>query len=345
MKTAVTGMAATAGTSSGSTAEANRPLHIRLAAPCFACRIPASFFLCVKQARDACQAAGVVLSVDLIGNESLVQRARNVLAERFLRSNADKLFFVDSDITFSAEDFLRIARNPKDVVAGAYAKKDIRWDDVERGVLEGKAEPVHSLGLNYNVNVLPDTKTCDDGTFPVLDAATGFMCLSRRVLTKLCDAFREPLLVNNDLPHMGDSADRIEQYVAIMDCMIDPDSRRYLSEDYALCRRLQQIGEKVWLDFRTTLSHDGSAEFRGDARQVWETVKNARARLAGPPPQVASRKLPGKPPLSPGGPVKAGVNPQAAGPVAGPATGAAAGQPVAAAATVVEEVEEILSAR
>ena len=67
--------------------------------------------------------------------------------------------------------------------------------------------------------------------------------------------------MNNDLPYTGDGSQRIEQYVAIFDCMIDPKSRRYLSEDYALCRRLQQVGEKVWLDARTTLSHEGAADY------------------------------------------------------------------------------------
>ena len=271
-----------------------KPLHIRLAAPCFACRTAASFFLSVKQAGEALGAAGINLSVDLIGNESLVQRARNVLVERFLRSDADKLFFVDSDIIFDPQDFLRVATNPKDVVTGAYAKKDIRWEAVEQGVLEGRSEPVCSMGLNYNVNVSPGVQTDPDGTFPVLDAATGFMCLSRRVLQRLRDEFRDTLLVNNDLPHTGDDNERIEQYVAMFDCMIDPESRRYLSEDYALCRRLQQIKETVWLDFRCRMSHVGTAEYHGDAKLVWETLRSARERARGP-----GKPTQGKPPLPP----------------------------------------------
>ena len=100
-----------------------KPFHIRLACPCFGCRVQVSFFYCIKLLRDACTEAGILLSVDLIGNESLVQRARNIHVARFLQSDADKLFFVDSDITFTAQDFLRIAQSPREVVAGAYAQE------------------------------------------------------------------------------------------------------------------------------------------------------------------------------------------------------------------------------
>ena len=298
-----------------------KPLHIRLAAPCFASRLPAAFFCCIKLCRDACAQAGVNLSLDLIGNESLVQRARNVLVERFLRSDADKLFFVDSDISFTPEDFLRIARNPKDVVVGAYAKKDIRWDDVTNGVLQGSAEPPHSMGLNYNINVRPGTGVDEDGTFPVLDGATGFMCLSRAVLQRLCDHFRDELLVNNDLPQNGPSSEHIDQYVAIFDCMIDPDTRRYLSEDYALCRRLQQMNEQVWLDYRTTLCHDGNVDFRGDVRAAWETLRAQQERLGTSSPEATAQAARGAPtaakpprapkPISGGGRAAAGAAPMA----------------------------------
>jgi hypothetical protein len=45
--------------------------------------------------------------------------------------------------------------------------------------------------------------------------------------------------------------------------MIDPVSRRYLSEDYAFCRRWQQMDGKIFADVTTTLGHVGNIRFHG----------------------------------------------------------------------------------
>ena len=60
---------------------------------------------------------------------------------------------------------------------------------------------------------------------------------------------------------------------ALFDCIIDPESRRYLSEDYTFCRRWQEMGGDVWLDPRTALNHVGHYTFRGNIRKLF-TGKN-----------------------------------------------------------------------
>ena len=54
-----------------------------------------------------------------------------------------------------------------------------------------------------------------------------------------------------------------ENYTALFDCMIDPVSKRYLSEDYAFCRRWQQLGGKIHAHINTTLGHVGNLPFSG----------------------------------------------------------------------------------
>jgi hypothetical protein len=53
-------------------------------------------------------------------------------------------------------------------------------------------------------------------------------------------------------------------YWLFFDCMVDPDSRRYLSEDYAFCRRWRDIGGKVYADMQSDLGHLGQHVFRGN---------------------------------------------------------------------------------
>jgi hypothetical protein len=52
---------------------------------------------------------------------------------------------------------------------------------------------------------------------------------------------------------------------ALFDCMIDPETGVYLSEDYAFCRRWRAIGGEIWLDLESKLTHTGSYSFRGNA--------------------------------------------------------------------------------
>jgi hypothetical protein len=40
-------------------------------------------------------------------------------------------------------------------------------------------------------------------------------------------------------------------------------SRRYLSEDYAFCRRWQQMDGKIFADCLTVLGHVGNIRFQG----------------------------------------------------------------------------------
>ena len=52
--------------------------------------------LCTKHAID--------VKLYFMFNESLITRARNYLADEFLRSGYDYLLFIDSDIHFEAQD-------------------------------------------------------------------------------------------------------------------------------------------------------------------------------------------------------------------------------------------------
>ena len=46
--------------------------------------------------------------------------------------------------------------------------------------------------------------------------------------------------------------------------MAEPDNGRYLTEDYAFCRRWQQLGGQVFVDLQSRLSHQGLKTWHGD---------------------------------------------------------------------------------
>jgi len=73
-------------------------------------------------------------------NESLITRARNYLADEFLRSGYDYLLFIDSDIHFEAQDVLvlshfAINNDNMDIICGPYPKKAISWEKIKRALL------------------------------------------------------------------------------------------------------------------------------------------------------------------------------------------------------------------
>ena len=55
------------------------------------------------------------------------------------------------------------------------------------------------------------------------------------------------------------------------DTMIEPDTKRYLSEDYAFCRLWQKIGGKIFADITSGMTHYGNYAFRGNVSTQFTT--------------------------------------------------------------------------
>lgn len=236
-----------------------KPVKLYLATPCYGCQLSVVFLGSLLSLHAACAQQGVQVMVDLIGNESLVERARNILAARFLESDATHLLFIDADIGFRPEAVLRLVKFDKDVTTGIYAKKAFDWAMVKRKLEAKEKEPVFQMGLDFNINIEQASATITDGFVKVLDSATGFMLIKRAVMERMVEHYRPELHCVNDI--LGQT---IKTYTAIFACMIDPDTRRFLSEDYSFCRRYQQLGGEIWADVASPLCHMGTNVFSGD---------------------------------------------------------------------------------
>jgi hypothetical protein len=175
---------------------------------------------------------GIQLFIDTTENESLVHRARNVAVGRFMQeTDADLFLFIDADVDFDPESVLRLVKGDHDVSCACYPKKCIMWDQVAKAI---------EAGDDRNPNMLASSLVLNFGA------------KSRPV-----QKFPE-LWCQND--HQNRTFDR---YHACFDCMIDPDTKRYLSEDYAFCRRWQQMDGRIFADVHTSLGHVGNLPFSG----------------------------------------------------------------------------------
>ena len=180
---------------------------------------------------------GHQLMIDTTENESLVHRARNVSVGRFMqKSDADLFFFVDADIDFEPESVIRLIESGHDISVACYPKKCIFWNQAKDAVDQNLDKNMAMVSSSLVVNFGAQNRQIENGFIEVLDGPTGFMLIKREVFKKMEEHYTDLNCVND---HQNRDFDK---YCALFDCMIDPVSRRYLSEDYAFCRRWQQIG-------------------------------------------------------------------------------------------------------
>lgn len=220
---------------------------------------------------SACAAHGISLRYYYLFNESLITRARNYCVDEFLRSDCTHFMFIDSDIGFNYKDVLTLMHlsNSADeygIITGAYPKKTIAWEKIKAAVERGFADQnpfqlEHFIGdyvFNLDENI---TSFQLDEPVKIREAGTGFMMVHREVFERYAAAYPE-------LSYVPDHArtahfDGSREITAFFDCVIDPVSKRYLSEDYMFSQYARKIGINVWLCPWMQLQHVGSYTFGG----------------------------------------------------------------------------------
>lgn len=221
-------------------------------------------------------ALGVECKFSFLSNESLITRARNYMVDEFLRTDYTHLLFIDSDVGFEADDILALIALDKDVIGGPYPKKSINWTNVHKAMQTlpieqaGEAEKVAG---NFVFNPVPGTTTFKiDEPVEVMEIGTGYMLIKRDVFVK----FRQEYPHLNYRPdHLGQKHfDGSRMIHAFFDTVIDPESHRYLSEDYMFCQHWRAIGGKVWFCPWMRTTHSGTYSFQGDMPAIAQLTGN-----------------------------------------------------------------------
>lgn len=229
-----------------------------LSTPCYGGVCLQAYTESVIGLQRLCARHGIQLMLDTTENESLVHRARNLSVARFMyKSNADFFFFVDADVHFDPEAVLRLMASGHDVSCAIYPKKVVMWEQAEQAAKNGDTRNLNNLSASLVMNFKYQNTQVVNGFAEVLDGPTGFLMIRRNVFTRMFEKYPE-LNCKNDHQNRD-----LEDYCAVFDCMIDPVTRRYLSEDYAFCRRWQQMGGQIFADVQTTLGHVGNIRFFG----------------------------------------------------------------------------------
>jgi hypothetical protein len=149
---------------------------------------------------------GVGLQLYFLFNESLITRARNYIADEFMRSDCTHLMFIDSDIGFNPQDVMAMLALSKDdsdydVLCGPYAKKCISWEKIKQAVDKGIADKdpnqLEKYVGDFVFNPLNGGSIKISEPAEVLESGTGFMLIRRAAFEKL-RAARPDLLYRPD---------------------------------------------------------------------------------------------------------------------------------------------------
>jgi hypothetical protein len=100
------------------------------------------FGVCLDEVRLLMQREGLECEVRQPCGESAVTRARNWLADEFMRSSCTHLLFWDADIEADPNDVLTLLvladpESEHDVICGAYPKKHVCWQKVRDAAKQG----------------------------------------------------------------------------------------------------------------------------------------------------------------------------------------------------------------
>jgi hypothetical protein len=242
--------------------------HLHIMIPCYAGMLYEVVMSSILQFLNIAPSMGLIVSLDTIGNESLITRGRNNLMARGLKNfpQATHFLFIDSDIRFQPNDIVNMLQADKEVIGGLYPKK--------------------GLPIDYNFN----RKRNEQGWYGEIDGlvvevetmATGFLMFKREVYEQLIEAYPETKYIDDIA--LGK---QYEPFMyAIFDTVID-EQQRYLSEDWTFCRRWAGLNEnnKIWADCRVLLGHCGTYLFmpKTDAELI-EALKHKGLQLNPPEP-------------------------------------------------------------
>jgi hypothetical protein len=187
-----------------------------------------------------CYSHQVPFQLGMVIGSAVVQWARDEVVDVFLKSDATRLFWIDSDMVWEPDQFMRLLAlsQYRDVICGAYpAKKD---------------QP--TFYVNYDKDRLAQSEY---GLIEINGIGLGFTVMARHVV--------EQLVAKADKIVDGTS----EREIASVFRIDSVDGKRR-GEDMAFFADIRALGHKIWMDPEVSPSHWGSKVYTG-------SIKNALA--------------------------------------------------------------------
>ena len=238
-------------------------IRLAIATPCFGGQVSSLYAASIFKLQRALRACPEIeLIIHMREGDALITRARADLVALFLDDPAaTHLLFVDADIGFEPDQVLRLIACGAEVAGGAYPIKRIDWDKAHK-VIDARRPNTRSAVLDYVLEIEdPAHIAVVNGFTRVRYAGTGFLMIRREALERMC---RHYASLRFRREHSRDPLTDSPNRFALFECMIDPATGIYLSEDFSFCKRWTDMGGEIWADLESRLDHVGPATFHGD---------------------------------------------------------------------------------
>lgn len=213
-------------------------------------RSEASIHYSLSLARTMCAVSRSKIGVLTVSGNSILHMARNCLVAQAMAMDADKIVFIDDDVSWDAKAFERVITAPATIVAGVYQKKMGHITDQPQ--LAVSALP--SEGADGGV--IPR----DNGLYEVDGAATGFLRIDRKVFEDM-KAYVQKL---EDDKLTKEQNAHLYEYFFFAKRMRDNKVYTH-GEDYYFCAKAREAGHRTFVDPDITLGHH-AAGMKFDAK-------------------------------------------------------------------------------
>jgi hypothetical protein len=189
--------------------------------------------------------AGIATEYHIQDGTSIVTQ-RNLLADRFMRSDCTHLLFVDSDMTFPADLCQALLGFAKPVIGAVYTKRAL--DIVRLRILAAShsVEAALPLAYDWNVHPLPGPRRMEGAICRVAALPGGFVLAERACFDAMISRLSAPVL----------RVDRRHQPVRIFYNEVR-NGETVFDLDYSFCINWARIGGEVWTYPAADVRHIG----------------------------------------------------------------------------------------
>ena len=182
---------------------------------------------------------------------SILPDARSMCVAQALAWGADKLVFIDDDISWTVQDFVFLCAHKQKAVTGYYCTRKSNSDDP----------------TCITVQFKDDNRTTDEsGLMEVRGAGFGFIRFDREIFDKL-----EPLcarMYDNALPPDVNNC-YSDWFPYGLTYSEEKKAYHRAGEDIQFCHRIAELGYPLFLDPKIQLGHHAGAEcFRADITKL-----------------------------------------------------------------------------